>query len=313
MEIIDGKNVAAKIKQDVKDRVEEMVLQGLRRPCLACVLVGDDPASQVYVNSKEKTCNQLGINSVVKRLDKDATPAEVASVIQFLNNDENVSGILLQLPLPKHLQQYTEKLVNLISPEKDVDCLTTQNVGKLVQNKSIIAPCTPAGIMELFNAYNIDLSGKLVTIVGRSELVGKPIMMLALNKNATVQVCHSKTQNLAQETRRADILVVAAGKPNLITKDMVKEGAVVIDVGIHRKEVQYTDEQTGEQKTKQVVSGGDVDFNDVKDKCSYITPVPGGVGPMTIALLMKNTLVLHQQRLQNDLFKVQSLSLNKTK
>ncbi len=313
MEIIDGKRVASKIKQDVKDRIEEMVLQGLRRPCLACVLVGDDPASQVYVNSKEKNCNQLGINSVVKRLSKDSTVAEVASVIQFLNNDENVSGILLQLPLPKHLQKYTEKLVNLISPEKDVDCLTTQNVGKLVQNKNIIAPCTPAGIMELFDAYNIDLSGKLFTVVGRSELVGKPIMMLALNKNATVQICHSKTQNLAQETRRADILVVAAGKPNLITKDMVKEDAVVIDVGIHRKEVKYIDEQTGEQKCKQVVSGGDVDFNNVKDKCSYITPVPGGVGPMTIAMLMKNTLVLHQQRLQNNLFKVQSLSLNKTK
>ena len=311
MEIINGKSVAESIKKDVQYCVEEMVAQGLTRPCLACVLVGDDPASQVYVNSKEKTCAQLGINSVVKRLSKDTTPAEVASVIDMLNNDNNVSGILLQLPLPQHLQKYTEKLVNLISPQKDVDCLTTQNVGKLAQGKGVIAPCTPAGIMELLNAYNIDLTGKLFTVVGRSELVGKPLMMLALNKNATVQICHSKTQNLAQETKRADILVVAAGKPNLINADMVKEGAVVIDVGIHRKEVKYTDEQTGEQKCKQVVSGGDVDFNSVKDKCSYITPVPGGVGPMTIAMLMKNTLTLHQQKLQDTLKTTQTFSFNK--
>lgn len=300
MEKIDGKQVAEILKQRIAERIKnEYIQKNKQRPCLACILVGDDPASQTYVASKERTCKQLGLKSVVYRMDKNTTPAQVFSKIQYLNGDENISGILLQLPLPDHLKKYEDMLINSITPEKDVDSLTNENLGKLFADKNAIAPCTASGIIKLLKQYNISIQGKRVTVVGRSLLVGKSVAMLLLKENATVQICTSKTENLAQETKQADILVVAIGKPKYIKQDMVKEGAVVIDVGINRVEKTITDEQTGQQTTKSVLVG-DVDYQNVKDKCSYITPVPGGVGPMTIAELMNNTLILHEQRLAEE-------------
>ena len=278
MEIINGKEVASIIKKMIAQKVEKNYIKlGKPVPTLACVLVGDDPASKVYVANKEKACNLVGFNSVIKTLPADATQEQVAKVITLLNNDSNISGILLQLPLPKHLDE--NALINLISPQKDVDSLTDLNLGKLFAGKHIVAPCTATGIVDLLDNYNIPIQGKRVVVVGRSLLVGKSVANLLEQRNATVTVCHSKTQDLASVTKQADILIVAIGKPNFVTEDMVKQDAVVIDVGINRL-------QTG--------LVGDVDFDDVKDKASYITPVPGGVGPMTIAELMKNTLTLHE-------------------
>lgn len=278
MEIINGKEVASIIKKMIAQKVEKNYIKlGKPVPTLACVLVGDDPASKVYVANKEKACNFVGFNSVIKTLPADATQEQVAKVITLLNNDSNISGILLQLPLPKHLDE--NALINLISPQKDVDSLTDLNLGKLFAGKHIVAPCTATGIVDLLDNYNIPIQGKRVVVVGRSLLVGKSVANLLEQRNATVTVCHSKTQDLASITKQADILIVAIGKPNFVTENMVKKDAVVIDVGINRL-------QTG--------LVGDVDFDDVKDKASYITPVPGGVGPMTIAELMKNTLTLHE-------------------
>ncbi len=278
MEIINGKEVASIIKKMIAQKVEKNYIKlGKPVPTLACVLVGDDPASKVYVANKEKACNLVGFNSVIKTLPADATQEQVAKVITLLNNDSNISGILLQLPLPKHLDE--NALINLISPQKDVDSLTDLNLGKLFAGKHIVAPCTATGIVDLLDNYNIPIQGKRVVVVGRSLLVGKSVANLLEQRNATVTVCHSKTQDLASITKQADILIVAIGKPNFVTENMVKKDAVVIDVGINRL-------QTG--------LVGDVDFDDVKDKASYITPVPGGVGPMTIAELMKNTLTLHE-------------------
>lgn len=278
MEIINGKEVASIIKKMIAQKVEKNYIKlGKPVPTLACVLVGDDPASKVYVANKEKACNLVGFNSVIKTLPADATQEQVAKVITLLNNDSNISGILLQLPLPKHLDE--NALINLISPQKDVDSLTDLNLGKLFAGKHIVAPCTATGIVDLLDNYNIPIQGKRVVVVGRSLLVGKSVANLLEQRNATVTVCHSKTQDLASVTKQADILIVAIGKPNFVTENMVKKDAVVIDVGINRL-------QTG--------LVGDVDFDDVKDKASYITPVPGGVGPMTIAELMKNTLTLHE-------------------
>ena len=278
MEIINGKEVASIIKKMIAQKVEKNYIKlGKPVPTLACVLVGDDPASKVYVANKEKACNLVGFNSVIKTLPADATQEQVAKVITLLNNDSNISGILLQLPLPKHLDE--NALINLISPQKDVDSLTDLNLGKFFAGKHIVAPCTATGIVDLLDNYNIPIQGKRVVVVGRSLLVGKSVANLLEQRNATVTVCHSKTQDLASITKQADILIVAIGKPNFVTENMVKKDAVVIDVGINRL-------QTG--------LVGDVDFDDVKDKASYITPVPGGVGPMTIAELMKNTLTLHE-------------------
>ena len=224
----------------------------------------------------------MGFNSVVKTLPADATQSQVADVISSLNSDENISGILLQLPLPKHLDE--NALINLISPQKDVDGLTELSLGKLFSGKQIIAPCTATGIIDLLDSYNIPIQGKRAVVIGRSLLVGKSVANLLEQRNATVTICHSKTENLASVTKQADILVVAVGKPHFVTKDMVKKGAVVIDVGINRLETGLV---------------GDVDFENVKNKVSYITPVPGGVGPMTIAELMKNTLILHELSQKN--------------
>ncbi len=281
MEIINGKEVATLIKKMIAQNIEQNYIKaGKQVPTLACVLVGDDPASKVYVANKEKACAMVGINSVVKKLPANATQEQVAEVISSLNADKNISGILLQLPLPKHLDE--NALINLISPSKDVDGLTDLNLGRLFAGKHIVAPCTATGIIDLLDHYNLEIAGKRAVVIGRSLLVGKSVANLLEQRNATVTVCHSKTQNLAEITRQADILVVAIGKPNYVTADMVKDGAVVIDVGINRLATGLV---------------GDVDFANVKDKTSYITPVPGGVGPMTIAELLQNTLTLHEQNL----------------
>ncbi|MBQ7602567.1 MAG: bifunctional methylenetetrahydrofolate dehydrogenase/methenyltetrahydrofolate cyclohydrolase FolD [Clostridia bacterium] len=300
MEKIDGKQIADTIKQRIAQRINDDYLgQGKNSPCLACVLVGDDPASQTYVASKEKTCAQIGMRSRVYKLDKHSSFGDVKNVIQKLNQDDDISGILLQLPLPQNLRLYEDALINTILPSKDVDSLTNENLGKLFADKSAIAPCTASGIIKLLKEYNIKIAGKRVTVVGRSLLVGKSVAMLLLKENATVQICTSHTKNLADETKQADILVVAIGKPQYITQDMVKDGAVVIDVGINRVQKTVVDKDSGQQVQKNVLVG-DVDYENVKDKCSYITPVPGGVGPMTIAELMQNTITLHEQRQQED-------------
>lgn len=281
MEIINGKEVATLIKKMIAQKIEQNYIKaGKQVPTLACVLVGDNPASKVYVANKEKACTMVGINSVVKKLPADATQEQVAEVISSLNEDKNISGILLQLPLPKHLDE--NALINLISPTKDVDGLTDLNLGRLFAGKHIVAPCTATGIIDLLDHYNLEIAGKRAVVIGRSLLVGKSVANLLEQRNATVTVCHSKTENLAEITHQADILVVAIGKPNYVTADMVKDGAVVIDVGINRLATGLV---------------GDVDFANVKDKTSYITPVPGGVGPMTIAELLQNTLTLHEQTL----------------
>ncbi len=278
MEILDGKNVSLLLKTAIRDKIRKEYLDlGKQVPCLACIIVGDDPASQVYVASKEKACDFVGMNSVIKRLPATSTNEDVESVINELNSDLSVSGILLQLPLPKGLDE--SRLLECISPLKDVDCLTDINLGKLFASKNKIAPCTATGIIDLLDEYQIDMQGKHVVVLGRSLLVGKSVSMLFQQRNATVTMCHSKTIGLAEICNQADILVVAIGKPKFITADMVKPGAVVVDVGINRLETGLV---------------GDVDYENVKGKCSYITPVPGGVGPMTIAELLKNTLTLHE-------------------
>ena len=281
MEILDGKQTSLIIKTAIRDKIQKQYLeQGKTVPCLACIIVGDNPASQVYVASKEKACNLVGMNSIIKRLPATSSTEDVQRVIEELNQDENVSGILLQLPLPVGLDE--SRLLETIDPKKDVDALTHINLGKLFASKNIIAPCTASGIIDLLDQYSIDMQGKDVVVIGRSLLVGKSVSMLFEQRNATVTLCHSKTKNLKEVSSRADILVVAIGKPRFVTADMVKEGAVVVDVGINRLEEGIV---------------GDVDFVSVKDKCSFITPVPGGVGPMTIAELLKNTMTLHENRI----------------
>ncbi len=278
MNILDGKQTSLLIKTAIRDQIQKEYLEQNREvPCLACIIVGDNPASQVYVANKEKACNASGMKSIIKRLPETSINEEVETVINELNNDKNVSGILLQLPLPKGLDE--ARLIECISPAKDVDALTDINLGKLFANKNIIAPCTATGIIDLLDNYNIEMQGKNVVVIGRSLLVGKSVSMLFQQRNATVTMCHSKTENLKEFCKQADILVVAIGKPKFVTADMVKEGAVVVDVGINRLETGLV---------------GDVDFESVKEKCGYITPVPGGVGPMTIAELLKNTITLHE-------------------
>ena len=281
MEILDGKIVSGLIKQMIKERIEKEKLDP--PPCLACILVGDDPASQIYVANKEKACAQVGIKSIIKRLPADSSFEDVASTINKLNNDASVNGILLQLPLPKGLDE--KKLISLISPNKDVDGLTELNLGRLFSKNTLVAPCTATGIIDILKHYNVQIDGKEVVVVGRSLLVGKSVANMLEQLNATVTICHSHTRDLAVHTRRADILVVAIGKPNFITADMIKPGAVVIDVGINRIEGKIV---------------GDVNFEDIKDKCDKITPVPGGVGPMTIAELLKNTMTLYDNSKQNS-------------
>lgn len=273
MNIIDGKAVSKKVKEDVKAECEQLKAKGIT-PGLAVIIVGDDPASQVYVHNKEVACEVCGFYSVKYALPAETTQEELNALIDKLNNDDKINGILCQLPLPSHLDD--KEVINRIDPLKDVDAFHPVNVGAIMIGDYNYLPCTPAGVMELIHSTGVDVSGKKAVVMGRSNIVGKPMAMLLLHENATVEITHSRTQNLADITKEADILVAAIGKAKFVKADMVKDGAVVIDVGMNRDE-------NGKLC-------GDVDFEDVKDKCSFITPVPGGVGPMTIAMLMKNTL-----------------------
>lgn len=271
--LLKGKEVSARIKAELKQEVTELKTKGIN-PGLAVIIVGDDPASRVYVNNKKKACEETGIKSFEYALSADTKEDELLALISRLNSDSAVSGILVQLPLPKHINE--QKIINSINPSKDVDAFHPINVGKIMTGDYDFVPCTPAGVMELIAESGIDVCGKDCVIVGRSNIVGKPQAMLLLHKNGTVTICHSKTKNLAEKTKAADILVAAVGIPEFITGDMIKEGAVVIDVGINRLE------------NKKLV--GDVHFESAAKKAAAITPVPGGVGPMTIAMLMKNTV-----------------------
>lgn len=274
MNIIDGKAISKEIQENIRKEVELLD----KKPGLAVILVGDDSASQVYVNNKEKMCKKLGINSFVYRLSENTNEKELLDLIEKLNNDSDVDGILLQHPVPSHIDEI--KAFCTISPKKDVDGFNIINRGRLCVGEDAFVACTPLGVVEMIRHEGIEINGKHCVIIGRSNIVGKPLYELMLRENATVTVCHSKTTNLKDICRTADILVAAIGKPKFVTEDMVKDGAVVIDVGINRIDGKLI---------------GDVDFENVSKKASYITPVPGGVGPMTIAMLMKNVMKAHNQ------------------
>jgi methylenetetrahydrofolate dehydrogenase (NADP+)/methenyltetrahydrofolate cyclohydrolase len=271
--LINGKEVSQKVKESVKSETIKLQSKGIGVG-LAVVIVGDNPASRVYVNAKKKACEEVGFNSYEYALPAETTQQELLDLVDVLNKDEKVNGILVQLPLPFHIDE--NSIINSISPEKDVDAFHPFNVGKIMIGEYSFLPCTPAGVMELIDSTGVEISGKNCVVIGRSNIVGKPMSMLLLHKSGTVTICHSKTKNLKEVCAEADILVVAIGRANFVTADMVKEGAIVIDVGMNRLE-------NGKLC-------GDVDFEAVKEKAGYITPVPGGVGPMTIAMLMKNTL-----------------------
>ena len=271
--LLKGKEVSDRIKDELKEEVKGLRSRGIV-PGLAVILVGDDPASRVYVNNKKKACEYIGIESFEYLLSADTPQSELLALIDKLNKDSAVSGILCQLPLPEHIDE--QEVINAINPKKDVDAFHPINVGKIMTGSYDFVPCTPAGVMELIKESGIDITGKECVVVGRSNIVGKPMAMLLLHQNGTVTICHSKTADLAEKTRKADILVAAVGIPNFIKGDMIKPGAVVIDVGINRI------------APKKLV--GDVEFESAEQTAGAITPVPGGVGPMTIAMLMKNTL-----------------------
>lgn len=280
MNIIDGKAVSAKVKEDIRAEIER---EGLEVG-LAVIIVGNNQASRVYVNNKKKACEVCGMKSFEYALPEETTEEELLELIDTLNKDPKVNGILCQLPLPRHLNE--EKVIEAISPLKDVDAFHAVNVGKIMIGNYAFLPCTPAGVMELIHSTGTDVSGKECVVIGRSNIVGKPMAMLLLHENATVTICHSRTKYLAEVCRRADILVSAVGKADFVTADMVKDGAIVIDVGMNRN---------AENKLC-----GDVKYDEVAPKCSYITPVPGGVGPMTIAMLMKNTLMAKRLQMSNE-------------
>ena len=270
--LIDGKKISAAVKETIKKEVAGLKLKNVV-PGLAVIIVGDDPASQIYVSSKEKACEALGIYSEKYALAASTSMKQLLSLIERLNGDSNIDGILCQLPLPKHLDE--KQVINAISPEKDVDAFHPENVGKIMIGDYDFLPCTPAGIIEMLKYEKIETAGRHCVVIGRSNIVGKPMSMLMLHSDCTVTICHSKTTNLKNICKQADILVAAVGKAGFVTADMVKQGAVVIDVGMNRDNGKLC---------------GDVDFENVAPLCSAITPVPGGVGPMTIAMLMKNTL-----------------------
>ncbi len=280
--IIDGKAVSAATREAIKNEVAELKEKGVT-PGLAVIIVGDDPASRVYVNNKKKACADLGMLSEEYALPAETTNEELLGLINELNGRKDINGILCQLPLPRHLDE--KAVINAIAPEKDVDAFHPINVGGIMTGDYSFLPCTPAGVMQMLKHYDIQTAGKHCVVIGRSNIVGKPMAMLMLHANATVTICHSRTANLAEECKRADILIAAVGKPKFVTPDMVKEGAVVIDVGMDRDE-------NGKLC-------GDVDFDAVEPICGAISPVPGGVGPMTISMLMRNTLTA--AKLQNNL------------
>ncbi len=282
--IIDGKELAKKIRSNLKIECQELIKKGIQ-PKLAVIMVGDDSASKVYVRNKSRACKEVGVEYEEYLLGSDITQKELIDLIHKLNEDKKVNGILLQSPIPSHLD--INEAFREISYKKDVDGFNPINVGKLLLNQDTFISCTPYGIMKMFEEYNIDLEGKNVVIIGRSNIVGKPLMACCLNNHATVTICHSRTKELAEKTKNADILIAAIGKAKFVKADMVKEGAIVIDVGINRDENQKLT--------------GDVDFENVKEKASYITPVPGGVGPMTIAMLMNNVIkATIQQNSENN-------------
>lgn len=281
---IDGKEVSLFIKDRIKEQTAKLFNKYGAVPGLAVILVGDDSASHVYVRNKKLACEYCGFYSESYELPNDTSEEQLLELIDALNKNSRIDGILVQMPLPRHIDPDT--VINAILPEKDVDAFNPENVGKIMLGEYNFLPCTPAGVMELLKYYNIDVCGKECVVIGRSNIVGKPMAMLLLHENATVTVCHSKTTDLAAVTSRADILVSAVGKPMFVTEDMVKEGAVVIDVGINRR-------PDGKLC-------GDVDFENVEKKASYITPVPGGVGPMTISMLMQNTLTSAKLKLKRS-------------
>ena len=271
---IDGNEIAQSVKDRVKKAVEELKIQGIN-PCLATILVGDNPASATYVRNKHKACDEVGIATKDHKFDENISQAQLNEIIENLNNDKSVHGILVQLPLPKHFDEFTT--TSRISPIKDVDGLTPHNVGLLAMRKAILVACTPSGIMEMFDYHKIDLEGKNVVLINRSNLVGKPLYHLLLERNATVITCHSKTRNLKEFCQLADIIITAVGDRNrfTLTEDMIKEGAIVIDVAISKFQEKLV---------------GDADYEQIIKKASFVTPVPGGVGPMTVAMLLKNTI-----------------------
>ena len=281
MSLIDGKETAKIVRAEIKEEAERFFAQTGRRVALAVVLVGDDPASAVYVRNKIKACEEVGVASLSYRMPEETSEEELLSLIKKLSDDDKIDGILVQLPLPKHIDEQT--VLAAIPVGKDVDGFGLENIGKLAFGEEGVVACTPLGVMELLKRYRVAVAGKHAVVVGRSRIVGRPMALLLLNADATVTVCHSRTEDLKAECLRADILIAAVGKPNFITADMVKEGAVVIDVGINRTENGLC---------------GDVDFKGVEKKASLITPVPGGVGPMTIAMLLKNTVESAVRKLQ---------------
>jgi methylenetetrahydrofolate dehydrogenase (NADP+)/methenyltetrahydrofolate cyclohydrolase len=279
MQILDGKALAAKIRKKAADDVAALKNKGIT-PGLAVVLVGDDPASHTYVKMKEKACEETGIYSIIHKMPSDISEEKILETIEMMNQNPNIDGILIQLPLPPHID--TPKILQTVTPNKDVDGFHPFNVGNLVLDMECFVPCTPLGVMKLLEEYDINPKGMDACVVGASNIVGKPMMHLLLNKFATVDICHIYTKDLKEHTKKADLLIVGVGKEKLITEEMVKEGAIVIDIGIN--------------KTSDGKITGDVDYENVAPKCSYITPVPGGVGPMTIAMLLVNTITAARKR-----------------
>jgi len=280
MQILDGKALSLKIKNRVKEDIKNLRDKGVT-PGLAVVIIGDDPASHTYVRMKEKACEEVGIYSILHKMPEDISQEKILETIEMMNKNPNIDGILIQLPLPKHID--TSKILQAVTASKDVDGFQPFNVGKLALGLDTFTPCTPLGVMKLLEEYDIDPKGLDTCIVGASDIVGKPMMNLLLNANATVDICHIYTKDLKEHTKRADLLIVGVGKAELITEDMVKDGAIVIDIGINRLD-----------NGKLV---GDVSYEGVAKKCSYITPVPGGVGPMTIAMLLENTIKAARSRI----------------
>lgn len=281
MTIIDGKALSEKVLKEIEKEHSELEKKVGRKAGLAVIIVGENPASQIYVRNKIRACEKVGFHSETIRLDENITEENLLLEIEKLNNNSNIDGILVQLPIPKHIDGL--KIINAISAEKDVDGFHTTNIGKMmIGDETGFLPCTPAGVVQMFEEYNIDLEGKDVLVIGQSNIVGKPMTLLLIKKRATVQVCNSKTKNLSEKLQKADVVVVAAGSPKLVKASDVKEDVVVIDVGINRVDGKLC---------------GDVDFEEVSKKASFITPVPGGVGPMTIAMLIKNTFKSYKQKI----------------
>ncbi len=283
MNILDGKALSSKIRADVKEEIEKLEEKGIT-PALAVILIGDDPASKTYVSMKEKACGETGMYSIVHKMPSSISEKKILEIIDMINHNDYIDGVLVQLPLPAHID--TTRILEAIDPKKDVDGFHPFNVGRLVLGLDSFAPCTPLGVMRLLEEYRIDTKGLDVCIVGASNIVGKPMLNLLLNAGATVDICHILTKDLKAHTSKADLIVVGVGIAGLITKDMIKEGAIVVDIGTNRLE------------SGKLV--GDVDFKKVAPKCSYITPVPGGVGPMTIAMLLANTLKAAKNRLPKE-------------